>query len=178
MAKDPETGIDPASKDGAGATDDELAQRRKGGSAKERAAAAEAEQARLDAEDGKGETPEGQGEEDDGQMFAWEQGRKVTLGTLVARGVPVTHHFVFGGRRVKGTGGLMGFDEAPLMIVRGKPGKVQIVPTYDDDEKIKSVAVENHVDSRIVKPADSDEGLALIAHILDAKGYVKSGAAA
>lgn len=179
MAKDDETGVDPVSKDGEGATDDELAARRKagngGGSAKDRAAAAEAEQRLLDEEDGK-LPPEG-GEEDDGQLFVWEQGRKVTLGTLVGRGIPVEHHFVFGGRRVKGSGGLMGFDEQPLMIVRGKPGAVKIVPTYNDDEKVMKVAIENHVEARVIKPADDDEGIALIAHILDAKGYVKSGVA-
>lgn len=183
MAKDDETGIDPVSKDGEGATADELAKRRGngGGSAKDRAAAAQAEQDRLDAEDGKligdGDAG-GASEEDDGQLFVWEQGRKVTLGSLIARNVPVEHHFVFGGRRQKGSGGLMGFDETPLLIVRGKPGKVQIVPTYDEDEKVSKVAIENHVDARIVKPAGSEEGLALIAHILDEKGYVKSGAAA
>jgi hypothetical protein len=182
MAKDDETGVDPVSKDGEGATEDQLAARRArggngngGGSAKDRAAAAEAEQRLLDEEDGK--VPPAGGEEDDGQLFVWEQGRKVTLGTLIGRGIPVEHHFVFGGRRQKGSGGLMGFDETPLLIVRGKPGKVQIVPTYDEDEKVAKVAIENHVDARIVKPAGSDEGLALIAHILDEKGYVKAGVA-
>lgn len=175
MAKDEETGIDPRSKDGEGADDN--VRKLPTGSAKERAAAAEAEQARLDAEDGKAGDGADTPAEDDGQMFVWEQGRKVTLGTLIARNIPVTHHFVFGGRRIKGSGGLMGFDESPLMIVSGKPGKVQIVPTYDEDEKIKSVAIENHVDSRIVKPADSEDGLALIAHILDERGYKRSAAA-
>ena len=73
----------------------------------------------------------GVGEEDDGQLFVWEQGRKVTLGTLIARGIPVEHAFVFGGKRAKGSGGLMGFDEKPLMIVRGKPGPVSIVGVGD-----------------------------------------------
>lgn len=175
---DDETGVDPASVDGEGATDDELKARRQkrngGGSSATRA---EEEQRRLDAED-EPKDGEGVGEEDDGQLFVWEQGRKVTLGTLIARGTPVEHAFVFGGRRTKGGGGLMGFGEKPLMIVRGGVGPVKIVPTYDDDEKVSSVVIEQHVNAKVVHPADSEDGLALIAHVLDAKGYVRSGTAA
>lgn len=180
MAKeqDPDTGVAPVSTDGGGASDDELAARRgggrgNGGSMAERAAAA---QAKLDAEDGKGEPDVG--EEDDGQMFVWEQGRKVTLGTLIARGISVEHAFVFGGRRSKGSGGLMAFGEKPLMIVRGGVGPVKIVPTYDSDEKIESVVIEQHVVAKIVQPVDSDEGIGMIAHVLEARGYAKSGAVA
>lgn len=121
----------------------------------------------------------GIGEEDDGQFFVWERGRKVTLGTLIARGTPVEHAFVFGGKRTKGQGGLMGFDEKPLMIVRGKPGPVKIVPTYDsDEEKVTKVTIESHVNAIIVQNADSEDGLALIAHVLDAHGYEKKASAA
>lgn len=175
MAKDDDTGVDPVSRDGGGATDDELAKRRKngtaaGGSVADRALAAE--QAALDGEDG-----ESIAEADDGQYFVWERGTKITLSTLVKRGVPVEHAFVFGGKRVKGRGGLMGFDDEVLNVVRFLPGPVRIVPTRDDDEKVTKVVIENHVVAKTVTPLDSEDGLRQIAHILDKHGYVKKAAA-
>jgi hypothetical protein len=124
-----------------------------------------------------GDAPE-EGEEDDGQRFVWEQGRKVTLGTLIARSVPVEHHFVFGGRRTKGTGGLMGFDANPIMVVRGKPGPVKIVPTYNDDETVKKVVIESHVIAVVVHNADSADGLALLGDVLAANRYIHTPDAA
>lgn len=172
MAKDEDTGIDPASKDGEGATDDELAKRRqgRGGSSASRA---EEEQARLDAEDAGGT-----GEEDDGQLFVWEQGRKVTLGTLIARGTPVEHAFVFGGKRLKGRGALMGFEEDALVVVRGRVDKVSVVPTRDDDEKVTKATIATHIASKTLVNADSDEAMGMLAGILDGRGYVKTGEAA
>lgn len=166
MAKDEETGVDPVSADGAGASDDDLAARRaqRGGSAADRAKAAEEEQARLDAEE---QPREGDGEEDDGQLFVWEQGRKVTLGTLIARNIPVEHVFVFGGKRVKGRGGLMALDEAPILVVRGLSGGTKIVPTHDDDEKVVKVTIESHIASKYVMPAETEEAVALIGPIVD-----------
>lgn len=114
---------------------------------------------------------------DDGQgMFVWEQGRKVTLATLIARNVKIEHAFVFGGKRSKGAGELMGFDAEPLMIVRGKPGAVKLVPTYDDDEKLEKVVIESHVRAVIVKNADSDEGLALLGAVMERRGWRYVGA--
>jgi hypothetical protein len=178
MAKDKETGVDPKSKDGEGFDDtkdggDEAARRAKltpieGGNGNGGSMAARGEQAALDT----GDEPE-TGEDDDGQMFVWEQGRKVTLGTLIARGTPVEHHVVFGGRRNKGSGGLRGFGEKPLLIVRGGIGPVKLVPTYDADEKVEKVAVEQHVTAKIVADAESEAGIELIAHILDAKGWAR-----
>lgn len=117
------------------------------------------------------------GVEDDGQMFVWEQGRKVTLSTLTKRGCPIEHAFVFGGRRTKGSGGLMDFGEHPLMIVRGSVGPVKIVPTYDDEEKVSKLTIEQHVNAKIVHNADSEDGLALIAHVLDERGFKRPQAA-
>lgn len=168
--KDDETGVEPASSDGEGASDDELERRRRGGSAKQRGE----QQQVADA----GEPGDGTGEEDDGQLFVWERGRKVTLGTLIARGTAVEHVFVFGGRRTKGAGGLMSFEDTPLLIVRGKPGPVRVVPTRDDDEKVTKVTVESHVEARIVTNADSEEGLGMIGHILDERGYKRPPAQA
>jgi hypothetical protein len=146
--------------------EDELAGRRK--------AEAEAEQARLDAEDaGVGATIDehaaaaGVGEEDDGQLFVWEQGRKVTLGTLVGRGTAVEHAFVFSGKRMKGSGGLVALDDDVLMVARGRVSKTSIVPTRDDDEKVTKVVVEVHIAPRALVPADSDEAMGLLAGVLD-----------
>jgi hypothetical protein len=167
MAKDDETGVDAVSQDGAGATDDELAKRRKGGSSASRAEL-EAEQAKLDAED---EKPGDTGEEEDGQLFVWEQGRRVTLGTLVARNIDVEHAFVFTGKRVKGRGGLMALDEKSLVLVRTLAGPVKVVPTHDDDEKVKSVVIESHVNSKVVMPAESEDAVELLRPVLDRLGY-------
>jgi hypothetical protein len=182
MPTDTETGITPVAADGepnAASLDAKRAAKGNGGGGSMADRAAAEEQRRLDEEDGKLPVGPagvaGEGEEDDGQTFVWEQGRKVTLSTLIARGVPIEHHFVFGGKRSKGSGGLMGFDAKPLMIVRGKPSVVKIVPTYKDDETVEKVAIENHVAAVIVMPADSDEGLSMISHILDERGYSRAG---
>jgi hypothetical protein len=177
MAQDDDTGVDPVSNDGEGSEEDRLAAQRKKRQAKSdrSGGSSMASRAANGQLDDAGDAPE-QGEEDDGQ-FVWEQGRKVTLANIIARGTPVEHHFVFGGRRTRGTGGLMGFDAKPLMIVSGTPGNVVLSPSYDDDGTVVKVAIENHVKAKVVTNADTDEGIGLIAHILDARGYVKSGKA-
>ena len=107
------------------------------------------------------------GEEEDGQMFVWEQGRKVTLGTIIARGTTVEHAFVFGGKRLKGKGGLVSFDEDVFLVVRGLVGTTAIVPTRDDQERVTKVTIETHIASKVVVNADSDEAMGLLAGILD-----------
>lgn len=161
MAKDDETGIDAVSEDAKGATDDELAKRR----AKAGSAAQRGEQQQV-ADPG---DPE-QGEEDDGQMFVWEQGRKVTLGTLIARGTVVEHAFVFGGKRLKGSGGLVAFDEDVLLVSRGRVGKTSLVPTRDDEERVTKVTIETHIAAKVVVPADSDEAMSLLAAVFEKRG--------
>jgi hypothetical protein len=110
------------------------------------------------------------GEEDDGQLFVWEQGRKVTLGTLISRGIPVEHAFVFGGKRLKGAGALVGFDDDVLVITRGRVGKTSIVPTRDDDEKVTKVVVETHIAAKVIAPADSEQGMDMLAAVFDKRG--------
>lgn len=185
MPTDTETGISPVAADGepnAAALDAKReAKKNGGGGGGSMADRAAEEQRRLDEEDGKlsvGAAGDASGDAsaaEDELPFVWEQGRKVTLANLIARGVPVEHWFVFGGKRSKGAGGLMGFDAKPLMVVRGKPGPVKIVPTYKDDETVEKVAIENHVAAVIVTPADSDEGMSMIGHILDERGYTRAG---
>jgi hypothetical protein len=118
----------------------------------------------------------GIGEADDGQLFVWEQGRKVSLGTIIARNIPVEHAFVFGGKRLKGTGGLMGFDEDMLIVARGLNGGVHLVPSYSDDEKVTRVVVEVHIKPKVIAPADSDQAEAMLAGVLDRRGWSKASA--
>jgi len=114
------------------------------------------------------------GEEDDGQFFVWEQGRKVTLGTLVSRGIPVESAFVFTGKRLKGQGGLMALDDDALVIVRGRVSKVAVVPTRNDEEAVTKVTIETHVAARMLVNADSDEGEALIAPVIEKRNQAKA----
>jgi len=142
-------------KDGA-PTEDELARRRaaQGGSVAERGAAGEGEEPTV-------------AEDDDGQFFVWEQGTKVTLSTLVKRGIDVQHVFVFGAKRAKGKGGLMALDEQPVLVVRGITSKVVIVPTHDDQGRVTKVTIESHVAAQVVNPADSEDGMAMLAPIIE-----------
>jgi hypothetical protein len=117
------------------------------------------------------------GEEPDGQMFVWEQGRKVTLGTLIARGTDVEHAFVFGGKRLKGAGSLMGLDEDVLVVVRGKPSEVRLVPTRDDQERVTKVTIETHVAVKVLAAADSEQAVGMLAGALERRGWQRTAAA-
>jgi hypothetical protein len=171
MAKDEETGIDPVSKDGEGLSQeakDELAKqraKREGNGGNGGGSSAARGQDALDTGDD-AQT----GEEDDGQLFVWEQGRKVTLGTLIARGVPVKHAFVFGGKRLKGKGGLMAFDDDALVVVRGRLDKVAVVPSRNSDEKVESVTIETHIAAKDLVNADSDEAMSMLAGVFAKRG--------
>lgn len=171
MAVD-DNGIDPVATDGEPMSQSEADQlamaraRRAAESDQEAAAAMGGGQQGRSIDDQDPET----GEEDDGQLFVWEQGRKVTLGTLIARGVPVEHAFVFGGKRLKGAGALVGFDDDVLVITRGRVGKTSIVPTRDDDERVTKVVVETHIAAKVIAPADSEHGMDMLAAVLEKRG--------
>lgn len=113
------------------------------------------------------------GEEEDGQLFVWEQGRKVSLGTLIPRGVDVSHHFVFRGKRIKAKGELQALDAKSLLLVQGLSGGTHAVPTHDEDEKVTSVAVESIVQTKTVTAIESQpvEALAMLRPVLDRLGY-------
>lgn len=121
-----------------------------------------------------GEEPEG----DDGQleMFIWEQGRKVTLQQLLGRGTPVEYAFVFGQKRLKGNGQLIGLDEDVFMLSRGKMGHTKLVPTRGDDEKATKVTVEVQIVPKLLKNADTDEALEMLRPILEKRGWAKTSA--
>lgn len=118
-----------------------------------------------------GEAPVG--EEDDGQLFVWEQGRKVSLGSLIPRGVDVSHHFVFRGKRIKAKGELQALDAKSLLLVQGLSGGTHAIPTHDDEEKVTSVAVESIVQTKTVTAIESQpvEALAMLRPVLDRMGY-------
>lgn len=114
-------------------------------------------------------------EDEDGQleMFVWERGRKVTLGNLISRGTTVEYAFVFGGKRLKGNGQLIGMEEDVFMLSRGKMGHTKLVPTRKDDETVEKVTVEVQIVPKVLKNADSDEALEMLRPILEARGWEK-----
>jgi hypothetical protein len=115
--------------------------------------------------------PEEEGEQ--GELFVWEQGRKVTLGNLISKGVPVEYAFVFGGKRLKGNGQLIGMEDDVLMISRGKMGHTKLVPTRNDDETVKSVVVEVQVVPKVLQNADTEAGIEMLRPILEKHGWKK-----
>lgn len=181
--KDEETGVAPAATDGvpndpmsqeereaaaehdgAGGSVTHLPNRTagngNGGSSKDRAAAA-GEEPVID-------------EEADGQFFVWEQGRKVSLGTLIPRGVDIEHAFVFTGKRIKAKGAaVQALDEKSLLLVSTISGGTKAVPTHDDDEKVKSVVIESVVRTKTVTAIESqpEEAVAMLRPVLDRLGY-------
>jgi hypothetical protein len=89
------------------------------------------------------------GEEDDGQMFILEQGRKVTLGTLIGRNVPVTYEVKLTGKVLKGPGSLIAFNEPDVtLVVPARSGKVEVDPVYDQDGSVKEVHVRQNIKAR------------------------------
>jgi hypothetical protein len=97
------------------------------------------------------------GEEDDGQMFVFEQGRKVTLGTLIGRGTPVTYEVKLTGRTLKGPGNLIAFNDPDVTLVAlGRAGRVITDPTYNDDGSVKSVHVQQEIKTRTFYDARTD----------------------
>jgi hypothetical protein len=114
-------------------------------------------------------------EDEDGQleMFVWEKGKKVTLGNLISRGTKVEYAFVFGGKRLKGNGQLIGMEEDVFMLSRGKMGHTKLVPTRKDDETVDMVTVEVQIVPKVLKNADSDEALEMLRPILEARGWEK-----
>lgn len=135
----------------------------KAGRVREEQAALEAARAAASSENDAAAEPFQQ--EDDGQTFMFEQGRKVTLGTLIARGVRVEYEIKLGGKAVKGKGemGLIGFDSPEiLLVVPGRAGKVEIDPTYDADGTIDKVTVRAHIKPQMVYDASTEAGQAAL----------------
>lgn len=165
MARNEDTGIDPKATDGN--PDDAAMQEEMDELAKRRAEA-------KDDGAGNGRPIDDQepatGEEDDGQLFVYEHGKRVTLGNLIPRGVPIEHAFVFTQARRKGAGALIPFDEDVLLVVRGKVGSIKPVAKRDDQENVKGVTIETQVDTKVVVQADSDVAMQLLAGVLAKRG--------
>lgn len=89
------------------------------------------------------------GEEDDGQLFVMEQGRKVTLSSLIARNTPTTYEVKLTGRALKGPGSLIAFSDPDVTLVAlCRAGKVTTEPTYNEDGTVKSVHVQQEIKTR------------------------------
>lgn len=154
---DNETGITPKATDGEphgdgdgdGGSVVQMSERgQRGRSVSERAEAGEAEPATE--------------QEDDGQVaFVMEHGKRVTLSSLVKKGIPVKYAFNMNGKSVQGgkAMGLISFSDPDLMlVVPARAGKVEIDPTYNDDGEVKEVTIRVNVKPRYVYDAQSDAG--------------------
>lgn len=105
------------------------------------------------------------GEEEDGQLFVMEEGRKVTLGTLIKRSTPVEYEFKLGGKAVKGGGnmGLISFTDPDItLIVPGRAGKVEVDPTYNPDGSVKKVTIRAHVKPITAYDSRTEAGIAAL----------------
>lgn len=111
-------------------------------------------------------------------LFVWEQGRKISLGNLIERGTAVEYAFVFGGKRLKGNGQLIGMNEDVFMVSRGKMGHTKLVPTRNDQELVEKVTVEVQIVPKLLQNADTDEALELLRPILEKRGWVRAEAPA
>lgn len=188
--KDEETGIDAVSKDGAGASDDELARRREaaakakpkakakpaakkpaakkpaaGGSAASRGDLA-AEQARLDAEDGKDVGDGGTTEGEDGQFefVVPDTGKTITLGTMIPRGVPTKLKYKMDGKSIGNVkGGLLDpSDSNGLLLVSYVVADVNTKFKRDSDFKIEAATIYVVLAPKEVVPAHSEAGRVLL----------------
>ena len=105
------------------------------------------------------------GQEDDGQLFIMENDKKVKLGSLLKRGVPVEYRFKLGGMGVKGKGemGLIGFSEPNItLVVPALAGKVTVEPTYNDDQEVIKIVITAAVKPKMVYDAKSPEARDLL----------------
>lgn len=103
------------------------------------------------------------GEEDDGQFFVFEQGRKVTLGTLIGRNVPVTYEVKLTGKVLRGPGSLIAFSEPDVMlVVPSRGGKVEVDPVYAEDGSVKEVHVRQNIKARTFYDARTDAASAAL----------------
>jgi hypothetical protein len=128
--------------------------------------------ARDGSTNGSGEMPPREGdpigaepiEEEDGQ-YAFEieeQGKRVTLGSLIKRGTPVKYEFKLGAKAIKGSGGmgLISFDDPEMtLVVPVRAGAVTVEPTYDGDGGIKHVTVRAAVKPLTCYDARSEAAL-------------------
>lgn len=104
-------------------------------------------------------------EEEDGQLFVMEEGRKVTLGTLIKRSTPVEYEFKMGSKGVKGGPGmgLISFTDPDLvLIVPVRAGKVEVDPTYHPDGSVKKVTIRMNVKPLTAYDAATEAGVAAL----------------
>lgn len=109
-------------------------------------------------------------QEDDEELFVLDQGRRVSLGKLIPRGVPIEYRVRFEGKSMKGGNdmGLLAYNDPDIILVMSaREGKVVPEPTYDEDGRITKVTLVAHFKPRIIHDATSFEGRALLGLPLD-----------
>lgn len=112
----------------------------------------------------------GLAEEGDGQMalvVGSENGKEVTLGTLVKRGTPIEVKFKMEGKAISGSGGLLGFASPNiLLLVPARSGQVVTDPTYglndEGEEVVKKATLRQHIRPTNVLNANTAEARALM----------------
>ena len=102
---------------------------------------------------------------DQEELFILDQGRRVTIGKLIAAGVPVEYRVSLNAKSVKGGRdmGLLSFkDPNIVLVVSAREGKVAIEPTYTEEGEVEKVTVIVNFRPQSVHDAQSPEGLALL----------------
>lgn len=112
-----------------------------------------------------------EGHDDDGDPVFVFEGEQVTLATLLKRVKTIEHAWKFTGKREKGKGALPSLDGDIHLLIRAKPGKYEVVPTRDDQEKTEKVVIETKVDPKVIHDALSEDGQLAMVELLRLKGW-------
>lgn len=102
------------------------------------------------------------GEEEDGQLVfeVIEHGKKITLGSLVNRGTPVSYRFKMGGKSIPDVkGGLLDPYATSVMLLADcvvDTNKVQYI--RDEQQRVKEVIVYMELKPRAVADLRSEQG--------------------
>lgn len=99
------------------------------------------------------------------ELFVLEQGRRVTISSLVARGTSVEYKVNMNAKSIPGGSdmGLLPYSNPDiLLIVPARQGDVRHSPTYDQDGMVKKVTVYVNFKPLTFHDATSPEGRALL----------------
>lgn len=99
------------------------------------------------------------------ELFVLEQGRRVTISQLVARGTTVEYRVTLNSKSLRGGGdmGLLSYNDPDiLLVVPARQGKVVHDPTYTEDGDVEKVTVRVNFKPLTVHSATSLEGRALL----------------
>lgn len=99
------------------------------------------------------------------ELFVLEQGRRVTVSQLVARGIPIEYRVTMNSKSLKGGGdmGLLSYkDPDILLVVPARQGKVVHDPTYSEEGDVTKVTIRVNFKPLTAHDATSREGRALL----------------